>query len=263
VPEHKPEVAAVPLNLLIVDPVVQRPLDKRKADKIAADLNLDAVGLICVSRRANGSYSIIDGQHRVDALRTVGFTTDSVDCEVYDGLTLAAEAAMFRLRNNRSSVQKIDLFRVRVVEGDPTAVAINDMLARLGWTVRIGKSDGDLAAVDALERAWNLDPDGQPPAAERTIAAVTAAWGHNAAGVDRAIIGGVAAVFARYGPDVSTGDLIDRLARYAGGPNNLVGNGRGLSGLLGCTVPIAVAEIVVNEYNRRRKTRALPPWRAQ
>lgn len=260
---HKPEVTTVPLNLLIIDSTVQRPLDKRKADKMAAEMNLDAIGLICVSRRTNGTYAIIDGQHRVDALRTCGFVAEPVSCEVYHRLTLADEAAMFRLRNNRVAVQKIDLFRVRVIEGDKVANAINDMVARLGWHIQPHGNDGDFAAVHALETVWNLDPDGNPPAAERALAAITAAWGHNPDGVHRAIFGGVGAIFARYGTEVDSGDLIDRLAKFPGAPNNLLGKARGLRDLIGGTLPSAVAEIVVEEYNRRRKTRALRPWRAQ
>lgn len=260
---HKPEVAAVPLNLLVIDPQVQRPLDKRKADKIAADLNLDAIGLICVSHRSNGSYSIIDGQHRVDALRTVGFVHDPVECEIYRGLSLADEAAMFRLRNNRVAVQRVDLFRVRVIEGDKTATAISDMLTRLGWTVRIAKTSGSFAAVFALEKAWMLDPDGNPPAAERAIATVTAAWGHDPSGVDQSIVGGLGALYARYGTEIDSGDVIERLARFAGGPNALIGKARGLRDLIGGKLTSCVAEIVVEEYNRRRKTRALRPWRAE
>jgi hypothetical protein len=263
VPEHKTEVASVPLNLLIIDPRVQRPIDKRKADKMAADLNLDAIGLICVSRREGGSYSIIDGQHRVDALRTSGFVNEPVECEVYHGLTLAEEAAMFRLRNNRTSVQKIDLFKVRVTEGDATAVAISDMLHRLGWTVGTDSTDGYFAAIGALETVWNLDPTGQPPAAERAIAAITTAWGHDRSGVHQFIVGGLGSVFARYGAEIDSGGLIDRLAKFPGGAANLVGKARGLRELRGGTGPAAVAELVVMEYNRHRKTRALRPWRAE
>lgn len=261
---HKPEVGAVPLNLLIIDSQVQRPLDKKKADKIAAELNLDAIGMICVSRRINGSYAIIDGQHRVDAMRTFGFNTEPIQCEIYDALSLADEAAMFRLRNNRAAVSRVDLFRVRVVEGDPTATAINDMLARHGWTVRSqGKQDRAFAAIATLEHVWSLDPHGTPPAAERAVSTITAAWGHNSAGVDTAIVGGLGALYARYGTQVESGDVIERLARYAGGPNALIGKARGLRESLGGKVSSCLAEIVVEEYNRRRKTRALRPWRAE
>lgn len=260
---HKPEVAQVPLNLLIIDPAVQRPLDKKKADKIAAELNLDAIGLICVSRRDSGAYSVIDGQHRAEALRTAGFVTDSVECEIFHGLTLADEAAMFRLRNNRTAVQKVDLFRVRVIEGDAVAVAINDMLARHGWQVGLSSKDGWIGAIEALESVWLADPNGNPPAAERAIVSISAAWGHGAAGVDRSIVAGLGALYVRYGADANSGDIVERLAKMPGGPKHLIGRARGLRDFIGGRMSSAVAEIVVEEYNRRRKTLGLRPWRAE
>lgn len=260
---HKREVAQVPLDQLIIDLAVQRPLEKSKSDRIAADLNLNAIGLICVSRRDNGSYSIIDGQHRVDALRTAGFDADPVDCEVFHGLTLADEAAMFRLRNNRTAVQKVDLFRVRVIEGEPVAIAVHHMLAGLGWTVQMGSASGTFAAIDALERVWTADPDGHPPAAERAIYTLTESWGHDVTAADRNIVGGLGALYLRYGFTIEASDVIERLAKFAGGPRALVGRARGLSDLIGGRVSSAVAEIVVEEYNRRRKSRAVRPWRAE
>lgn len=260
---NKREVGQVPLNLLFVDLAVQRPLEKVKADKIAAGLNLDAIGLICVSRRDSGGYSIVDGQHRVEALRTVGFGDAAVDCEIFHGLTLADEAAMFRLRNNRSAVQKVDLFRVRVIEGDETAVAIHHMLAGYGWTVQLGSKDGYFAAIDAIERIWRQDPDGHPPSADRTVDTITAAWGIDPSGVDGNIVAGLGAFYLRYRFEVEASDVIDRLAKFPGGARGLVGKARGLRDLLRCRVSSAVAEIVVEEYNRRRKTRAVKPWRSE
>jgi hypothetical protein len=259
----KREVGQVPLDQLIIDLAVQRPLDSKKSNAIAEALNLDAIGLICVSRRDSGTYSIIDGQHRVDALRIAGFTTDPVDCEIFDGLTLPDEAAMFRLRNNRSAVQKVDLFRVRVIEGDPTAVAIHHLLAKYGWTVSLGSHRGSFGAIGAIERVWLDDPDGKPCAAERTIDTVTTAWGDDSSSVDRNIIAGVGAMYLRYGFDIEVSDVIERLGKFPGGARALVGRARGLKDLIGGRLSSAVAEIVIEEYNRRRKTRGLPSWRSQ
>lgn len=259
----KPEVAQVPIDLLIIDPAVQRPLDKAKSDRMSAELNLDAIGLVCVSGRDDGTYSIIDGQHRVDALRTAGFIADPIDCEIFRGLTLADEAAMFRLRNARTAVQKVDLFRVRVIEGDEIAIGIHHMLAKYGWTVRNGDSDGYFSAVDAIEKVWRRDPDGLPPAADRVIWTVTEAWGHASTSVDKNIVAGLGAFYLRYGFEAEASDAINRLAKFPGAAKGLIGKARGLRDLLRCSMSSAIAEIVVEEYNRRRKTKGLKHWRSE
>src|SRR5690606_25145225 len=131
--KHKPEVRRVPLNLLTVDLRVQRALDRRKVNRIAAELNPDAIGMICVSKRPDGTYVIIDGQHRVEALKITGAANTTVLCEVFNDLTLADEAAMFRWRNNTTQPHYIDRFRVRLVEGDGDVRAIVDILHKYGW----------------------------------------------------------------------------------------------------------------------------------
>lgn len=265
---HKPEVREVPLNQLVVDLRVQRPLDTRRANRIAAELNLDAIGLICTSHRDDGTYSIIDGQHRAEALRINGFTAELVQCEVYQGLTLADEAAMFRLRNNTAKPQYLDKFRVRIIEGDAEAAAVMAILDKYGWAlvnqqVNSGRRpEGRFAAVQALERTYAADRDSDPTAAERTIATVTSAWGHEPDGVDGRLIDGLGRVYIRYGSAINGTEMISRLRKYPGGPGALIGRARGLRDLLGVASSQAFAELFVELYNRARKTRALPSWRS-
>lgn len=261
---HKPEVRQIPLNLLGVDPRVQRSQDARRSNKIAAELNLDAVGLLCVSQRDDGTYWIIDGQHRAEALRVNGFGNDLVACEIYTGLSLADEAAMFRLRNNTAKPQYIDKFRVRLVEGDPDALDVMEILRSRGWLLigQEGNAAGRISAVQSLERIYAVDKTSKPTAAERTIATVTAAWSHDDNGVDGRLIDGLGRVFLRYGSALDSGDIIDRLRKYPGGAGALIGKARGLKDLMGGTLSTAFAEMFVELYNKGRRTRALPPWRS-
>lgn len=260
---RKPEVAAIPLNLLIVDPAVQRPLDVKRIDKLAAQLDLDAIGLICVSRRNGDVYSIIDGQHRVAALRAAGFADDTVECEIFSGLSLSEEAAMFRHRNFRSSVQKVDLFRVRVVEGDETAVAIHALLLKYGWKVQNGSHAGYLNAIDAFERVWLKDAEGVPTSAERTIDTITSAWGLDQGGADRSIITGLGSMFLHYRFAMDLSTVIARLKKLDGGPVSLLSRARGLQNVIKGQLSSSLAEIVVEEYNRGKRSLGVTAWRAR
>lgn len=255
---HEPDVFPLAVSTLIVDPRVQRPLDKRRVTKIAQALNFDALGVITVSRRDNSDHAIIDGQHRVEALREAGHGSSSVTCRVFKGLTLPEEAGMFRLLNNTAKPQYIDQFRVRVIEGDENAATLARMITRHGWQIAMQTGGGTFAAVAALERIYNLDDI----AAEKAIVTVTRAWGHDQNASDGRIVEGIGLVHVRYRDAVETDDLIDRLSKFPGGPGALLGRARGLRDLIGSTVPRAVAEITVELYNARRRTKALPPWRA-
>ncbi len=255
---RKSETKDVPLDLLKVDPRVQRPENHRRVLRIAAELNLDALGLVCVSHRDDGDYYLIDGQHRIAALRVAGPPARPVACEVFTGLNMAEEAAMFRLRNNTAKVGYLDRFLVRVVEGDPRATDVEQTLKRHGWTINPNNQNGSFTAVAAYEKIHRLDA----VAAERAIAAITRAWGHDRNGADFRIVEGIGLVYARYGDAVNTDDLTNRLAKFPGGASALLGKARGLHNLRGGVVPQAVADLVVELYNTRRKTKGLTPWLA-
>jgi len=254
---HSPDLRPLAVSSLIVDPDVQRTLDTRRVNAIAESLNMDALGIITVSRRKNGSYHIVDGQHRVAAVRLAGGDDEKVMCRVFEKLSLADEAVMFRLLNNTAKPMAVDLFRVRVVEGDPDAVRIVDIAREYGWKIAQQTHGGAIAAVAALERVYLRDPD----ALSKALGVITRAWGHEPPANDGRIIEGVGLVFARYGAAIEVADLAPRLSSFAGGPGALLGKAKGLRDMIGGTQTNAVAEVVVETYNRARRTRALPPWR--
>lgn len=260
----KSEVLGIPVDKLIVDRRVQRPLDPKKVEKIVNEFNFDALGIICVSHRADGSYSIIDGQHRVVALRQLDFQYSSIQCEVFTDLALADEAAMFRLRNNTTSVQYLDKFRVRVIESDPVALKIQEILSIYGWEIGAtskDRNDGRIASIQSFERIYQMDPGSDPTAAELMLRTITKAWGHSGHGVDGRIINGLGLFYVRYADEIDHDDLANRLAKLAGGPQALVGRARGFANMLGTHVKHAIAEIITEEYNKRRRSTQLPPWR--
>lgn len=254
---RKPDLRPLRIADLIVDPDVQRDLDQRRVSKIADELNLDALGVVTVSHRQNGTYHIVDGQHRVAALKLAGDDGEKVMCRVFDSLTVQEEAELFRLLNNTAKPMAVDLFRVRVVEGDEVAVDIARLLADQGWRISWGTAQAGFSAVVALERVYRQEA----AAAEKAISTVTRAWGHDSAAADGRLVEGIGLVYLRYGITVESADLVERLAK-SGTPSRLIGKARDLRDLIGGTVTKSLAEIVVELYNARRKTKALPPWRA-
>lgn len=264
---NQPKIKNLPLSKLIVDSRVQRPLVERRVTDISSNLNPEAIGVICVSDRGGDVYSIIDGQHRVRALEVAGYTENPITCEVYTGLSLSEEAAMFRLRNNTAQVSYLDKFRVRVIEGDPRANHIMDILTKHGWKLGVSNKDRSqrfLCAISSVEKIYILGDDHEGiNFADRTLAIVTKAWGHNAHGVDGRVLQGIGMVLHRYGSDIDVSDLIVKLSKSPGGPMALVGRARGLATLLSTSVSRGMAETIVGIYNRSRRGSQLPAWQTQ
>jgi hypothetical protein len=261
----EPEIRHIEANRLTVDPAVQRSLDRARVNRMIADYDPDGVGVLVVSDRGDGTLHVADGQHRVATTIGVGLQDKALPCLVYKGLTRAQEAALFRRLNNTRGVQPIDKFRIRVVEGETMAVQINTVLEQHGWTVKAHRTDGTFMAVSAIESVYKASNRGRKERTASTvdllIATLTAAWGHNPDGVRNEIVSGVGAVLIRH-PHLDFHKLFGVLSAVSGGPRALVGRAGGLRDLRGGRVGDALAEIVVELYNGRRRTNRLPDWRA-
>jgi hypothetical protein len=262
----KSTIREIAPSRLIVDPDVQRGLDRARVDRMAASFDIDGVGVLVVSDRDDGTLHVADGQHRRELLISVGLGDEPVACQVYKGLTRAEEAALFRVLNNNKQVPPIDKFRIRVVEGEPMAVQINTALHAHGWTVKAYRTDGTFMAVSAIESVYKASNKGSkvPNAGlvETLISVITAAWGHNADGVRAEAISGIGAVLMRHHDAIDLAKLVSVLAGFPGGPLALIGNGRGLRDLRGGRIADSMAEIIVELYNGRRRLNRLPDWRA-
>ena len=122
-------VALADLN---IDPEAQRPLSPAWVKTRVPIFNADQLGHIVVNKRANGKFYIVDGQHRVELMRAVGWGDQQIHAEVFEGLTQAQEAALFNARNDRKAVRRFDKFRISITAGDSDAIEINKIALEHG-----------------------------------------------------------------------------------------------------------------------------------
>lgn len=186
----KSEVREIPANNLTVDPRVQRQLDPRRVAKLAADWDDLMVGVITVSHRKPfpgqtgypdlpESFVVLDGQTRLAAFRAVcgDSTALPMTAQVYEGLTLAEEAAMFLKHNNRKAVLTRDKFRLAVTAGETWAVEINEILLSFGWASRGIDAGRPMHQFDSVSAAEKIYQAGGPDALRKTFQTITNAWG--------------------------------------------------------------------------------------
>lgn len=258
-----PERRRIPAQELTVDRQVQRAYtDQIRVKKMAADYSPAALGVLEVSWREDNTKHIIDGAHRHEAT-LIADPERHLECQVHFGLSRADEARMFRQLNNFRVVNPIDRFRVRVVEGETSAVTISTILAGYGWRVQHGQSPGTFAAVTAMDRVWrtaNALP--ASTAVARTVAVITNAWGHNPDGMRGEIVSGLGALFNRHGDAVDTNKLESELQGVTGGPRGLVGQAKAVQAWRKGPLYEAMAEIAVQMVNKKRSVNRLPEWRA-
>lgn len=242
---------------LALDERVQRSIRSGHLKRMTRNLDPLAVGVIHVSRR-NGDENrdvILDGQHRVRALIDSGLGEHKIDCRVYHDLTLAQEAGLFRRLNVTVPASPVDDFVKGVLEGDEECVAISKIVERFGLRVALQKGDGIVACIATLRRTYRRNP----AALGFALHVATEAWGTRRDAFDAYVLGGLGEMYARYQEEIDRPALIRKLAKYRGGPAGLQGSAKAMHQLRGGTVARATASLLVDTYNKGRRTGDLPP----
>lgn len=258
---QKPTIKKVKADDLTYDIDVQRNLDMRRVRRMKEDLRLEAIGTLCVSHRDDDTMVVIDGNHRRAALIEANKGDVLVNAEIYKDLSLSDEAALFRFRNTTEKVGYLDRFRVRLIEGEKVAVAVEALAKKHGWGV-VHTDEGlpMLMSIKKLEQLFSRDED----VADVTLKVVTQAWSYGGDAVDYRILDGVARFLARYWDDLDEADLINKLATYVGGPSALIAKAQGVRDTFNCPHGSAVAELITEMYNKgkRHGFSRLPSWRS-
>lgn len=244
----------VPLNEMRVNPLAQRELNEARVDNLVANLDLEQIGTPTVSFR-DGHYWVIDGQHRIEALRRFGFTTETIECKVYEGLTSEQEAEMFLKLNDVLAVHALPKFRAAVHAGRPMQSDVDRIVRSLGLVVTRDNQPGAIGAVGTLERVYKRSG---PKVLARSLAIVRDAFGD--AGLEAPVIDGIGHLCARYNGELDEKVTVERLAKAHGGVNGLLNKAETIRRQTGNAKALCVAAAAVETINAGRGGKKLPGW---
>jgi hypothetical protein len=263
---HASKFGAVLVSELNIDPSAQRKLSIPWVKAHIEQFDVDQLGYIVVNRRADGKWYVVDGQHRTELMRAVGWGDQRIHAELFEGLSQQEEAELFNARNDRRAVRKFDHFRISVTAGDARSTDIMNIVSSLGLVITDQQTDGGVTAVDKLEKIY--EGGGITSAREgrsalvRTLTTIKHAWGSSPAGFNGALLHGIGLVQLRYNGSIDQKALATKLAPIKGGAPGLLGNARALREMSGRPVHHCVASIVVDIYNKGRRTGKLEDWEA-
>jgi hypothetical protein len=160
-----------------VDPSYDRPANEHRINQLAQGWKDEALGVVFASRRADSDkLYLLDGQHRVGALKKLGRKTDLVPTLTFEGLTVADEAELFVMMNkNRRALTPSELFRASLVEGDKGAQEIKEVMDDLGLELEsFGHGPNIIKCVATIWRIYRaMGKDGL----DATLSLVLVTWG--------------------------------------------------------------------------------------
>jgi ParB-like nuclease domain len=244
----------VPLARMRVNPLAQRDLNAARVAKLAAAFDPEQMDTPTVNHRG-GWYYLIDGQHRIAALKQwlSSWEDQQVQCWCYEGLTEAAEADKFLTLNDTLPVAAFAKFKVSVQAGRGAEADVDRIVRALG--LRIARGGGGICAVATLRRVYTR---GGPAVLSRALRIIRDAYGE--AGLEARVIDGIALLCQRYDGDLSEQRAVQRLSAAHGGVSGLVSRAGQLRASTGSAPAQCVAAAAVEVINRGSGGRKLPGW---
>lgn len=247
----------VPLGKMRVANPAQRIFIQSWADYLSANFDPEDLGYPVVSYRG-GHYYVVDGQHRVHAVKIFlgkGWETQSITCRTYTGLNEQDEAKMFDRLNTTRSVSAFDRFKVRVTAGALDESAVKKIVEKCGLTISRDKGDGRVGSVTTLVKIYRR---ANGPALARTLIIIYNSFGDP--GLTNQVLDGIARVCERYNGALDDGEAIEKLKTLRGGIGALMARAAILRKQTGVSIPECIAAAAVDTLNAKKGGKKLPSW---
>jgi len=251
-----PHLRWVPIAETRVIPVAQRDFNQSQAEEYAADFDLEALGYPVVNYR-NGAFYIIDGQHRIAALKLIGWGDQSIQCECYADLTDGQMAELYLRRARRRKESAFDNFRIAITAGRAVECDVDRIVRAQGLRVSHDKAEGSIAAVITLKSVY--ERAGGTNLAQ-TLRIIKNAYDGDGKAFNVSTIKGVSLVCQRYEGKFDEKALTDRLSKMTGGSLGLLRKAETIRRQTGAAKAHCVAAAIVELFNATRGGKRLDNW---
>lgn len=244
----------IALGRIVVSDRAQRELKQARVDHLVAHFDIEQIGAPVVNERG-GKFFVIDGQHRVAALREIYGDSRQVQCWAYVGLTEEEEAEKFLQINDVLSVSAMDKYEIGVEAGRETEADIDRIVRSCGLVVSRQKVEGGIGAVGTLRRIYDR---GGAAVLGRTLRMIDSAWG--SAGLEAAVLDGIGLLCGRYNGELQDELAVVKFRNMRGGVNGLLGKAAVIKERTRQPFNQCVAAAAVEVINSGKGGKKLPGW---
>jgi hypothetical protein len=253
---HPHKIQEIALGNMTKAPLAQREFRAAWADYMKANFDIDAFGVPILSWR-EGKYYIIDGQHRIEALKAflgAGWEIQKIECLVYQGLDLQAEAKLFLYYNHTRHVPIYEKFQKALTAKLPDETAVDQIVH--DESLVISTEPGGISAVGTLLRVYRRSDH---EVLSKVLRTIRDAFGD--AGFESVVMDGLGHLYQRYNGALEERLVIDRLANTRGGVKGLLGRADTLRLQTRNSRAHCVAAAVIDIMNATRAGgKRLPSW---
>lgn len=183
----------------------QREIRDYKLKRMVREWDPTIVGYVLISLRADGSYFVIDGQHRVEAVRHLqGKIGPMIEAVVREGLTSIEEAHFFAESQDprrRTALSPEDLHVARMHGGNLDAIAVNNAAGAAGYRIGRAEAGNDSCRLRAVKAANNVQDRYGAVTLHEALTFIRSVWGTDKS-PEASLIQGVA-IFMVMFPDAN------------------------------------------------------------
>jgi len=247
--------------MIQTDARYQRPLHQPSVSRIAREFDPDVLGSLSVSRRADGSCWVIDGNHRLAAVREMGWGDQNVPCVVYTNLSYEDEARLFAAwQRTRRTLSPLDVFRAEVEANDPKAMELLAVISDYGIRVTFTgqHAPNDLAAISAVK---NLIRVSGVQVLRLTLELSRTIWPDDATALQSTPLQGLGHFLMRYRRHENFDQGRVETVMRTMTPGQLVSASQDMRRVMGVSTTTGYARTVLKLFNHRLTAgKSLPEW---
>lgn len=250
----KTYIDAIPVGQISADHAYQRQLDASRVRRMAAEYDPSLVGVLEVSRRPDGTFRVIDGQHRLHMIRQARGSSAAVACNVHTGLSPEQEAQLFfDIDKKRRRLTGWDRWNARRGAGESIVLDIERIANSHGLSIDPAPKPRHLRCVAACEK---LTAAATLATLDETLRLLVAAYDGDADSLRAEIVHGLGLVLATYEDEIDQ----DRLARALQGiaSRQISARASALRETQPGGLPRLAAHVIVERYNGEPGARVEP-----
>ena len=207
----EPDLKKIPISDLYFAPY-QRKLKMSKVRKMIKRFFPDIVGIALVSYR-NGKYWCMDAQHRIEALKEMGY--QEIWAQVITGLSYEDECLRFNILNTgRTQLTANQVFHCRVEEKNAKAIDLVTLFNKYDFTYNRDASIKDDDVIGAVSKFVKMQEKYGNKMVDTVLRVLRKSWYGNKDSLSSSIITGIA-TFVADRKDFNEDILIKALSHIA------------------------------------------------
>ena len=237
----------------------QRPVDEREVNRLIREWD-DRLLDPPVVRFRDGKFNVVDGQHRVAAMRKMnGGKEVMVPCTIYSGLTYEQEADLcYKLDKAKKRLTLAQATNALAESGtDADIRTVKSLIEANGfvWALnRRTRSTNEIGSIRALMKSWRALGNDE---FSRMLVLLRCTWGGNPDSLTSFIFSGMTIFLKAYGAEIDDRLFIRQLSKVE--PDEIVR--RGKLDFSTTNNGLRYARVILEKYNNQRKNAKKLPYR--